>query len=109
MNAQVPSTVGKMNNLHTKNIHVTHSCFFFRVWPYVNFENVCCVKIFKIGCRGEAPVSDRYLVINHQTSTQPYILKWSIILKKSYSWTHIVNSNVYVGVLKTLFNIVEER
>ena len=44
------------------------------------------------------PVSEWYPESDRPTSTQPYIFKMNVLTKQPYTWTHIVNSNVYVGL-----------
>ena len=49
-----------------------------------------------VGLGKKAPVSDRYPVSDHPCNFSPVVhfSKWSTITKQTYTWTHIVKSNV---------------
>ena len=72
--------------------------FFFFFWMQYYHFSVYHKKCFK-KWRDKAPIREWYLVNDRPTSTSLTFSEWSIIIKQSYTWTHIVNGNVCVGLI----------
>ena len=83
--------------MHTYIIITAKMCFFslllLAIWSVL-----CCILWCEqsIGVKSQWVTGTRWAIAQLQPNLS--FSKWSIISKQAYVWTHIVNSNVYVGL-----------